>query len=493
MARGGALRILSRDAIYDIYTTALSILQDTGVRVREPGVAREMRKAGCWGEEEMVNIPPYLVEEAVRRAPCTFRLQGGGEQTGVRMEDRKVHFQPMIGRLNILDSNTGEKRRTTLKDVANLIKLADALPCYHLLHSGAIMPHIEGVPDEVSHVYGWFASVKNSSKVIKGTCRGGRKAVDCLAMASALAGGEKKLQERPNIFTTYNVISPLEHDRQMLEGLKEYVRYNIPVDITSEPQLGATSPVTIAGTLAQQTAELLSGVVITQLLNPGTPVFIGTCGAAMDMRRGTIALGGIETALLNVAHAQIAQFLAIPSRGTGSNTNAKLLDFQAGYEKAITLMMPALAGINMIFYPGTIEHAETISMESLLLDHEICSIVSRALEGITVDDDTLAREVIEKVGPGGHFLSAQHTIRYLETEHYRPKLADRKGRREWESAGGKDIARRAQDEVQRILSEHKPAPLSSSVEEELIDIIQQVEQREFGKEGEVREDILREL
>lgn len=119
----------------------------------------------------------------------------------------------------------------------------------------------------------------------------------------------------------------------MLEGLTEYVKYGLPVDITSEPQLGATSPVTQAGTLVQQTAEVLSGVVIAQVLNPGTPVFIGTCGAAMDMRYGTIAPGGIEAGLLNVAHAQIARFCKIPSRGTGANTQSKVLDFQAGYEK----------------------------------------------------------------------------------------------------------------------------------------------------------------
>jgi len=309
-------------------------------------------------------------------------------------------------------------------------------------------------------------------------------------MAAALAGSEKKLRERPNIFTTYNVISPLEHGREMLEGLIEYVNYGLPVDITSEPQSGATSPVTLAGTLAQQTAEVFSGIVIAQLLNPGTPVFFGTCGAAMDMRYGTIALGGIEAGLLNVAHAQIAQFCQIPSRGTGANTQSKVLDFQAGYEKAITLLMPALAGINIVFYPGTIEHAETISLESLLIDHEICSIVFRALKGIKVNEGTLALDLIDKVGAGGHFLKEHHTIEYLQTEHCIPKLADRRKREAWEVDGSKDLAQVAKEEVERLLLEHKPFPLEEKVEEGLLQIIKEVEKRELKNEGGIRTEKL---
>lgn len=491
MSKGGQLKFLSEEEVYDIYLGALDILQNTGVRVRESSVLKAMRAAGCLIDGEMVKMPAHLVEEAIRRSPSRFTIYGRDPNTKVRMEDSKVYFQPMIGRLNILDAKTGKKRRTTLKDVANLVKIADALPHYHILHSGAIMPHIEGIPDEVSHVHGYLASVKNSSKVIKGTCRGKAKAIDCIRMASALAGGEKKLRESPNLYTTYNVISPLEHGREMLEGLIEYVKYGLPVDVTSEPQMGATSPVTLAGTLAQQTAEVFSGIVIAQVLNPGTPVFFGTCGAAMDMRYGTIALGGVEGGLLNVAHAQIAQFCQIPSRGTGANTNSKTLDFQAGYEKAMTLFMPAMAGINMVFYPGTIEHAETISLESLVLDHEICGAVSRALKGIAVNEDTLALDLVDKVQSGGTFLKERHTIDYLQTEIYTPELVDRRRREDWEMEGSKDLADVAKEEVQRILAEHKPLPLKGKAEGELVQIVKEVEKRELGNKGRVRTERLR--
>jgi trimethylamine--corrinoid protein Co-methyltransferase len=264
---------------------------------------------------------------------------------------------------------------------------------------------------------------------------------------------------------------------EQTEGLIEYAKMGLPVDIASEPQCGGTSPVTLAGTLAQQTAEILGMIVIAQLVNPGTPVLMGTVAAAMDLRNGMIALGGVEAAMFNVAHAQMAQFYQIPSRGTGSNTESKVLDMQAGYEKAITLLLPALAGINMIFYPGTMDHATTVSLESLLIDHEICEMIDRLLRGISVTDETLALDMIDKVGPGGHFLRQKHTMKHLEEEHFLPKLSDRDSYEAWAEKGKKSVQERARDEVKKILSEHQPQPLDSGIEKELLAIIKEVEER----------------
>jgi trimethylamine--corrinoid protein Co-methyltransferase len=387
----------------------------------------------------------------------------------------------MIGRLNIMDVETWNRRRTTLDDVAKLVRLADALEHYTLLHSGAIMPHIEGIPDEVAHVHGYLTSVKNSSKVIKGVVRGKQKARDCIRMAAAIAGGEEALRRHPNIFTTCNVISPLEYMVEQTEGLIEYAKMGLPVDIASEPQCGATSPVTLAGTVVQQTAEILGMIVIAQLINPGTPVLMGTVAAAMDLRNGMIALGGVEAALINAAHAQMARFYQIPSRGTGSNTESKLLDMQAGYEKMITLLLPALAGINMIFYPGTMDHALTVSLESLLTDHEICGMIDRIIKGISVTEEKIALDIIDKVGPGGHFLNQKHTMKHLREEHFLPQLTDRDSHELWVEKGKRAIHERAREEVKRILAEHEPLPLDPAVEKELLAIIKEVEKRELGK------------
>ena len=478
MLPGGMIKILTDDDIDQIHLSALSILWRIGIEVREDQAFRILQKAGCPTNGMRVRIPTYLVENAIRLAPKTFTLYGRDPDFKVPVEGRRVFYEPMIGRLNTLDLENGKRRRTTLQDVCDLVRLADALEHYTLLHSGAIMPHIEGIPDEVAHVHGYYASVKNSSKVIKGVVRGKEKAKDCIRMAAIIAGGEAALQHRPNIFTTCNVISPLQFAPEQTEGLIEYARMGLPVDIASEPQCGATAPATLAGTIAQQTAEILGMMVVAQLVNPGTPVLMGTVAAAMDMRNGTIALGGVEAAMINVAHAQMAQFYQIPSRGTGSNTESKSLDIQAGIEKTTTLMLPALAGINMIFYPGTMDHALTVSLESLVIDHEICRIIHRMLAGIAVTDETLGIDIIQKVGPGGHFLNQRHTLAHFQTEHFTPALCDRDSHEVWLEKGCPGMRERAKESVKKILKEHQPVPLDTTVERELLGVIKEVEKRE---------------
>jgi trimethylamine--corrinoid protein Co-methyltransferase len=477
------LRVLSDDQIQTIHQTALSLLQKIGVVVKEPRALDFFKKAGASidKENELVRIPPDIVEAALKMAPSHFTVHARVAKNTVEVDDNRLYIEPMIGRLNIADLDTGERRRTNLSDVANLIRVCDAMEHYHLLHSGAIMPSIEGVPLHASHAFGYLSSIRNTGKVVKGSARGRATAEDCIRMAAAVAGGEDALRQRPNVFTTVNPVTPFQHDRGQTEGLIEYASYGLPIDITSEPQAGATAPVTLAGLLAQQTADIISGITLAQLVNPGTPVWYGTCGTIMDMRVGQIALGAVEAGLINAASAQIASFYGIPCRGTGASTESKLLDIQAGYEKAITLFMAALGGVNCLFYPGVLDHALTVSLESLVIDNEICGMAYRALRGIDVNTDTLAVSVIESVGPGGNYLGQRHTMDFLLREQFIPKFSDRQSREQWlKRAEGKSGRERAKDEVQRLLDEHEPPPLDSSIEAELERIVREVEGRQLG-------------
>jgi trimethylamine--corrinoid protein Co-methyltransferase len=478
------LKILTEEQIRAIHQTALDLLHKTGVAVKEPRARRYLREAGASVDEASlrVRIPPDVVEAALKQAPSRFTVHARVPARTVAVDYQRLHIEPMIGRLNILDHETGRRRRTNLQDVANLVRVADAMEHYHLIHSGAIMPSIEGVPLHASHVHGYLASVRNTGKVVKGSPRGRATAEDCIRMAAVLAGGEDALRQRPNIFTTVNPVTPLQHDQGQTEGLIEYASYGLPIDITSEPQAGATAPVTLAGLLAQQTADILSGVTLAQLVHPGAPVWYGTCGTIMDMKVGRIALGAVEAGLINAASAQLAAFYGLPCRGTGATTDSKQLDVQAGYEKAITLFMAALGGINCLFYPGAIESALTISLESLVIDNEICGMAYRALQGIAVNADTLAAPVIEAVGPGGNFLGQRHTLKFLKAEQFMPALSNRQTREDWtEKAGGKSAWDKARDEVRRILAEHRPPPLDPNVEAELERIAREVEARPIAQ------------
>jgi len=474
------LKVLSDEQIYDIHQAALEILWNTGVLVKAPAARDLLRQAGSAVDEETMicRIPGYVVEEALARAPSSFTVYARNPKNDVHVSTQSLHYEPMIGRLNCYDYASGTTHRTTLEDVGHLVKLADALPHYHLLHSGSIMPQIDGVPIRATHVYGYLESVRNSSKVIKATSRERIMAEDCLRMVAAIAGGEDALRRKPYTFTTDNPVAPLHHDRDQMEGALEFAKYGLPIDVTSEPQAGATSPVTLAGLLAQQTADVISGITIIQLANPGNPVWYGTCGSIMDMRVGRIAIGAVEMGLINVASAQIAHFYDIPCRGTASATDSKLLDIQAGYEKATVLTMAALGGVNKIFYPGTMEGALTVSKEGLVIDDEIVGGLYRVLAGVDVNQMTLALGVIDQVGPGGHFLSQRHTMQFLEHEQFIPPLGDRQTREKWAEAGGKGVADRAHERVKQILAEHQVDPLGADVEAELERIVREVEERE---------------
>jgi trimethylamine--corrinoid protein Co-methyltransferase len=483
MRKSNYLNVLSSNEIYDIHIATLNVLENSGVVIYEDFALKILKEAGAKVDEKSKNvkIPSYLLEEALKKVPKKFTIYARNPKHNVTIEEGKVFYEPMIGRINIIDLNTRVKRRTTIKDIENLVRLADAMKSYHLLHSGAMMPHIEGIPDQVTHIYGYLASIRNTTKPVKGTARGKVEARDCIKLASVLAGSNEELKKKPCLFTTCNPVSPLQHNKEQIEGLIEYARHGLPIDIASEPQAGATAPVTLAGLLVQQNAEILSGITIAQLVRAGTPVFYGTCGTVMDMRVGAIALGALELGLINVASAQIARYYGIPSRGTGATTNSKVIDVQAGYEKAITLMLATLAGINCIFYPGVLEDALSISLEALLIDEEICGMALRALEGIEVNDETLAVDIINKVGPGGHYLNQRHTIKFLQKEHFMPRLSNRESREVWEAKGAKDLWDIAKDEVKRILSTHKPEPLPKDVELELAKTVKEIEKERLKR------------
>jgi len=474
------LKVLSEEQIYIIHQSALEILWNIGVIVKSPDARKLLRHAGAVVDEDSMicRIPGYIVEEALRRAPSSFTIHARNPDRSIRVSTGSLHFEPMIGRINCFDYRSGTTHPTTLQDVEELVKLSDALPNYQLLHSGAIMPQISGIPTGVTHVHGHLSSVRNSTKPLKTTSRKRLMAEDCLRMVSVIAGGEEMLRAKPFTFTTANPVAPLHHDRDQMEGALEFARWGQPIDVTSEPQAGATAPVTLAGLLTQQTADVISGITIIQLANPGNPVWYGTCGTIMDMRTARIAIGAVEMGLINVASAQIAHFYDIPCRGTAFATDSKLLDFQAGCEKTLISTMAALGGVNKIFYPGTMEGAMAVSKEGLVLDNETAAGIYRVLEGIDVNDSTLALDIIGQVGPAGHFLNQKHTLHYIKQEHFLPLLADRQSRQKWEEGGSKSMTDRAHEEVERVLSKHKVDPLPDDMEAELERIIRDVEKRE---------------
>ena len=482
--KGGQLRILTSDELYEIHLATLEILERIGVKVPGQKALRMLGEAGAHIDirKKIARIPEYLIEEGIKKAPSGFSLFGRDPKYKLRFEDRRVYFSMGGQSVNVLDLETGKRRASTLKDCEDFCKLADALENIHHASSSVVRPR--DVPDSVAHVYQLFAGFRNTTKTVDGEIYGQAIAMDGIRMASVVAGGEEELKKRPLLLGFHNPVSPLQLSEKLMEGLMVYAKYKQPILIAPEAQAGATAPVTLAGLLAQQNAEVLSGIVVAELVNPGAPVLYGTVSTIMDMKTGNLAYGAIEAGLINVVTGQLAHYYGLPSRGTGGGTESKISDIQAGFEKAMTLMMAALAGINFIYNAaGTLESTLTASYEQAVIDNEICGMVSRALRGVEISDETLAIDVIEDVGPGGQYLDQRHTLEYLKREHYLPKIINRERMERWERAGSKDLREVAREEAKRILKEHRPEPLDRGVEEDLKKIVKEVEKRESERVG----------
>ncbi|NVM22216.1 MAG: trimethylamine methyltransferase family protein, partial [Desulfobacterales bacterium] len=304
------------------------------------------------------------------------------------------------------------------------------------------------------HVMGGVYTIEGVKNVIK--------------MAEIVAGSPKKLRDRPFVSMVTCLISPFKLDEHYAQLTMEAARNQIPVVVPTEPLCGATAPVTLAGNLVVQNVDTLAGVMLAQLTNPGAPTLYGCISSITDLRDMKYLSGAVEMGLMNAAAAQMAQFYLLPYYATAGMSDSKVNDAQSGYESAITSLMVALAGGNLIHdAAGFLEFCMTASYDKLVIDNEIIGMVMRAVEGIRVDDETLAFDLIKKTGPGGHFVSARHTRRHMRSEQYMPQLSDRENRGKWKSEGAKDTAARATERALEILGKPRQPAIPSDIREEI--------------------------
>lgn len=463
---GGQLEILSRSDVEDIHGATVEVLARLGIKVWEPQALAMFKEAGAEVDEKamMVRIPEALLKETVAKAPSEFEMFGRDAGYRLVYGRNRVHFSVAGLSVRVQDLD-GRIRKATVKDVENLARLADH--CENIHHI-SMMTTPSDVPDEVYHLYSLLADWRNSVKPTDGFNYSGRKAKETIEMAALLRGGHEELAKKPLLLGFTNPVSPMQLSKELIEGAIVYAQHNQPMLYAPEALAGGTAPATLAGLLVQQNAEVLSGIMVSQLVRPGAPVLYGTVSATLDMRTGATALGGPEVGLLNLATAQLARHYGLPCRGTGGNTDSKVLDAQAGAETAMSIMMAALAGMNFIYdSAGSLEGSLALSYEKLVVDNEICGMVSRTLEGIVVSEETLAVDEICRVGPSASFLGTPMTMKMFRKEHFLPGLFDRRSRDSWLKDGGKDIAAVAREKARRILEEHRPEPLDKSVDAEL--------------------------
>ncbi len=459
---GGQLELLSSSDLDKIHGATMEVLRKLGVKVYEQQALELFRKAGADVDKKlmMVKIPECLVKETIRRAPSGFKLYGRDPKYVLDYSGNKVHFGVSGLAVKVHDLE-GKTRLGTLKDVEDLARLADALDNIHQI---LMMVTPNDVPVEVHHLWTFLADWKNSRKATEGYNWTARKSMETIEMASILREGTDELIRKPCLLGFTNPVSPMQLSKELVEGAIVYAKYKQPMIYAPEALAGGTAPASLIGLIVQQNAEVLSGIMVSQLANPGTPVLYGTVSAALDMKTGTPALGGPEVGLLNVATAQMGRYYNIPRRGTGGNTDSKAVDAQAGAETGMSLLMAAMAGINFIYdATGCLDGTLTISYEKLVIDNEIAGMIARTLQGLEVNEETLSVDEIIKVGTKPNYLSQAKTAKMFRKEHYLPTLFDRKTWETWLREGAKDIGKVAREKAKKIIKEHQPLPMDKQM------------------------------
>lgn len=465
--KGDYLEFFSKDDVNAIHATSLKVLKEVGLQVTNDQAFEIFADTGAEVDTKtrIVKFSNSLVEESLNKVPNGFIWQARDPEKNLVVKDTLVHFSPAACPPFVRDLETGEQRPVTYQDCCNMVKINDSLERV----SDCFCPVFPtDVPTGSEHYYMQRAMVENSDKCVRGRITGTEVALDSIRIMKKITEASDTEPQGPNMIALTDTISPLRTDDEIVDGIIEFVKEGFPVILSAEMMAGATGPATLAGSLALQNAEILSHVVLCQHLNPGVPLVYGTTSSIMDMKSSMLRYGAPEMALINAAVAQLGRFYGMPSRGAAGCADSKELDMQAGYEVAINVLMSALAGVNYMTQSiGGMDMGLSVSYRKIMIDHEMLGSVIRCLEGINVDEEALAYEVINSVGPGGTFLAHKHTFDHFRKEHFIPQLADVNSYSVWNEKGRKSLEEKAKEEVEAILKNHKPAPLPQSVTEEL--------------------------
>ena len=479
------LEVLSKEEIELIHSATLELLSTVGIKIDDEEVRELFKENGAEIDDNtsFVKIPEDLIKQRLKTVPNSFKLYGRDGSFNFEVNTTTTQFSTIGTPVKIYDSkNEKDLKKTTIEDNIKQIRVVDKLNNIHCSHID-IWPH--DIKFTSVHVYCLYQWAINTKKPYGLGCLGKVASQDMMDLTSLLVGGEEELIERPRLVGFMNPTSPLHLPKIMTNGFKVFNKYKQPTIIASEALAGTSAPVTLAGLITQTNAEILSGVVLSQLNNPGAPVFYGTVSNITDMKSGNNALGSIETGLITAGIAQLARYYKIPSRGPGCVTDSKCFDLQNGFERLQTLMLAAQAGINYITCAGTYESTLVEALELLIVDDELTGMVLRALEGISVDEDTIGLDVIKKVATsdkkGISFLGEKHTREYMRKELYIPKMVDRNRRSTWIKRGSKDILVLAKEKVDEILqnfnfTEYKISP---EIDAKFKEYIRKVDERTY--------------
>jgi trimethylamine--corrinoid protein Co-methyltransferase len=460
--------MLTREDCLRVHRASCAILRRTGVRVFHEPARLLLQDAGAQVSDDLVKIPPSLVEWALAGAPAAFQLYGRlPTAPNLTLDGNHVYFGPGSDTFRYLNPRNGERHDFRLADLADCYRLCDALP-----EIGFVMSI--GVPRDVApERYFWhqFANMlRHTGKPMVIVCDSLADMEAMTAMAAASVGGMDNLREKPTILLYSEPTTPLQHSEQATAKLLFCARQSIPITHSPAPMMGGTAPITIAGAVALGNAELLSSLLMHQLQNQGAPFLYGHGVHHLDMKSMVSVYGAPEFQLARVMAAEMGRFYQLPVWGYSGHTDSKVVDAQAAADAQFSVMTALLARTNLNHDVGYIESGLGTSPELILLTNEIISQTRRFTAGVRLDDDALALDVIDEVGPGGEFLTTNHSMRQWR-DLWLPQLFDRQRLEPWQEDGSPWLNVRLREAVVSIMDSHQVEPLPASAEAEIEHIL----------------------
>ncbi len=469
------LDLVPEEHVQRLHDATVEVLRRTGMHVRSERLVKELGRAGADVDTELLRVrfPPEVLEEAISRAPSSYLLAGRDPACDVVIDGRNSYLTLDGCASELVDLETGERRPSTRADLAAATRLADAVPEITIAWQPVAA---RDVPTAVQPLHETLAQLTSTTKHIQQmTAIDPDNARGVVEMARVVAGGDRELRERPLVSAFQCTLSPLTIDEGPLDAALVYAEAGVPCGWVSMPLTTATAPTTPAGGVVITNAELLGAIAAVELLAPGAPTFYGVCTSTMDLNSGSIACGwGPQENLFSFACGQLARRYRIPSQLGAFGTGAKTQDWQAGVQHMLSAITSYLAGGDMLCASGTIYAGRVFAFEQVLLDSELVDIIHSLELGLPVSDEDLAVEAIDDVGPGGHFLAHDHTLRNMR-RNWRPRYFDRATWEEWEAAGRPSPRDRARERARSIVAEHRPDPLPEGTEEALLRVLEEHE------------------
>jgi len=462
------LEILSEGQIYAIHSASLEILERTGMKCNNQEALEIFKQSGAYIEGDRVRIPPAMVEQALKSAPSRSLITGRRGNGKVLLERNVVNYGLGTDVPDHIDTYTHEIRPTALKDIENIGKVVQKCENIDFTSNSGLAAD---VPPEMQDLHHYKTGSIYCDKPFFTTAANGKNMKALIDMATVFAGSYENLRKAPSIIVYGEPVSPLAFDKNATEVLLVCAEYKIPIVFPPMVQTGATGPMTLAGGIAQGNAETLASLVLHQLKNPGAPFIWGPFVSMMDMRTTLCCYGGPVFMKSQAALGQISRFYNLPTFGFAAVSDSPTIDVQCGMEMMWSVLINAMAGLNLCHDVGYLNSGMVFSLESLLLGDDIISAVSHFMEGIQVSEETLALDVIDRVGPEGDFLSEENTTKFLKQEGWYSTLLNKKQFQAWKTEGSKTVNQRLEEKAHRIIEEDVPPLISNDEMKELDKII----------------------